>query len=401
MIWADDCRSGGGSSVCDESLSATPVSSTSPPLNEDQDRNSVSYGSLPLSSFPLDLTHSHSGANLMADPLQSSNSKAASLPVENSQGKGDVMRYYSPFGTGVSTWLADGKTMQKENIKGLEENDGKMPLDVEEEILKFGKVWNDEDSSSREADSPGDAWMRQISVDDEDNNSLFTRSESKDAADDSIQLPLWEFPNLLDPNPWQEATDKSKRSLPKTNWNGLGSAKWDSQLSKKALEEAFLPTLIDNKLRFCADRRETKPHSAERNQLASPAMGFEFAQRGNCHPSSTQKLSANGQFRHQPSPYNRSENFEVLPETMFYMPHLVSGMMNPAAVPIIYVPGPAVHGHASQQSMLNPFLPHMAPFPGFMNFDYHTAMPQFYPSMEQMAFFGFGNKNPLLASVVR
>ena len=381
---ADDCRSGGGSSVCDESLSATPVSSTSPPLNEDQDRNSISYGSLPLSSFPLgDFTQSHTG----------------SLPVENSKDNGDVMRYYSPFGTGVSTWLADGKTTRKESIKDLEENEGKIALDTEEEILKFGKVWNDEDSSSREADSPGDAWMRQISVDDED-SSLFTRSELKDAADDSIPLPLWEFPNVLNPNPWLEASDKV-RSQSKTSWNGQAEAKWDDQSTREALREAFLSTLINNDLRFGSDRRETKLHRAERNQFASPALGFEYVQRGNCHPSSTQKLQTNGQFRRQPSPPNWSENSEVLPETMFYRPHFVPGLMNPTAVPIIYIPGPPVHGLDSQQSMLNPFLPHMAPYPGFMNFDYQTAMPQFYPGIEQMAFFGFGHKNPFFSSVTR
>lgn len=365
-----------GSSVCDECWSATPMSRASPPLTDDHDHNSSSYGSLPSNSFSVDLTMSECSK----EQSELSDAKMDQLEMSSCDGSNE-MRYYSPFETGVSTWLAsERRTKEEGSLKDKEHVESELSEGVKKDLQTVGNIWNNVDcSESRSAAIH--AWVKQISQDSSEGD-LFADDKLRDEIYDEAHL--YEFLSV-DQNPWLSSCGKNIGSSSKLNW------------AEQDAWQRHVCTAENNRNAFLSFSHEPNQNSVSmchRQKLDSKTGQFFQASRSRpnvngCRNRSKRNSQTNiSWLDHQATPM-------MAPDRVVCLPQFGQEIMAQSVSPVFFVPSPvSFHQSARHFSVYNPYMMHFPPqLQGFSNLDCHISMPQFYPSVYPVAFNRIGSKN--------
>lgn len=303
---------------------------------------------------------------------------------ESNDRGGNIMRYYSPFGTGVSTWLAGEKNIRKESLRSLKEKiNARFPEEFNRDLPTLGNIWNDIDSGKTLGSAAVSSWMRQISQDNSEDD-LFLRDEAYNRTPISVS----KFSSSLDKNPWMNhAEEKIESSHP--GWNAQ-HAEMRNLFAAENDESALLPISLDTHRNYIP-YYDKDPSAATRKD--------HFIQTSQLKPNSSSHHPYHHHLMHRLHnnvPWLDHNNTPMtVHEPMVYMPQFGQETMNPPTFPAFYISSSvSVLPNAKHCPAHNPYLMQFAPqVQGILNLDYCASLPQFYPNIDPLMFNSLGIKN--------
>lgn len=318
-------------------------------------------------------------------PKEQSGLSEASLdqPEFNERGS-NAMRYYSPFGTGVSTWLAGEKNIRKESLRSLKEKiNARFPEEFNEDLPTVGNIWSDVASDKTLGSAAVSSWMRQIFQDNLEDH-LFLRDE----VNNQTQISLSKFSSSPDKNPWMSNPEEKIKSSHQ-GWNAQ-HAEMGNLFAAENDESASLPISFNvhqHYIPYCDKdplAAMRKDHFIQTSQLKPNSISNHQYQRHLMH-----RL-------HNNVPWLDPNNTPMtVHEPMVYVPQFGQETMNPPAFPAFYISSSvSVHPNAKHCSVYNPHLMQFAPqVQGILSFDYRASLPQIYPNIDPLMFNSLGIKN--------
>lgn len=361
------------------------MSRASPPLSDDQDHNSSSYGSLPSNSFAVDFTKSECSkeqselSDAKMDRLETSSGDMETSSCDGS----NEMRYYSPFETGVSTWLAGERQTKEEGSlkKDTEHAESELSEGVKKDLQTVGNIWNNVDcSESRSAAIH--AWMKQISQDSSEDD-LFADNKLRDEIYDEARL--YEFLSV-DRNPWLSSHGRNIGSSSKLNLAEQDA--WQRHVCTAENNRNALPS-------FSLEPNQNSGSMCRRQKLDSKTGQFFQASRfrpnvNGCHNNHSKRNSQTNISWH-----DHIATPTITPDRVVCLPQFGQEIVAQSVSPVFFVSSPvSFHQSARHFSVYNPYVMHFPPhLQGFSNLDCHISVPQFYPNVYPVAFNRIGSKN--------